>query len=492
MSDLILEKLKNELIESVKTMFDKKTSPYDTEAVVTRVDGDTAYVHIEGGVSETPVRRTINAKKGDKVQVRLSGGRAWLTGNDTAPPTDDTKAKAADAHAGKAMKKAVKAEEKAKQSGKTATLYVTEMDENVGVFVHPKGTPSDPTDSNARGVQITEDVDIIRDGESIAEFGSTARIGKTVSTNYNVEVDNSSVKFNKGTDAIASIGLRQVGFSSVVTELKAESADGDLRLKAGDNTFIDVTEDTQTETSRITIYTDNNQIDMTKYGVGFHAYKYSGGESLFTFNCSDSGVTSGGVQIGIGAGGINHGLYSIDRSNYLIYGTNSPTKTFLGGNAGDRVCPGRNSTNGTNGLYLGDSSDRWNRYYGYTADNISSDRKIKDNIKDIDFANDLIMGLEPVEYHLKDSDHRRKHMGFIAQDVAEVCKGIGENLSVYSANYIDETKGEYHGEDVDDSELSWGIAYTELIAPIVKVVQDQHNEIKELKDEIKELKEKIK
>lgn len=195
MSDLILEKLKNELIESVKTMFDKKTSPYDTEAVVTRIDGDTAYVHIEGGVSETPVRRTINAKKGDKVQVRLSSGRAWLTGNDTAPPTDDTKAKAADAHAGKAMKKAVKAEEKAKQSGKTATLYVTEMDEDVGVFVHPKGTPLDPTDSDARGVQITEDVDIIRGGESVAEFGESARIGKE--TDRNLNVSSSGFIFNE-------------------------------------------------------------------------------------------------------------------------------------------------------------------------------------------------------------------------------------------------------------------------------------------------------
>lgn len=178
MGDLTLEKIKNELVESVKGLLERKTEPYDTQATVKRVVGDTAYIHIEGGVSETPVRKTINAKKGDVVQVRLSGGRAWLTGNDTAPPTDDTKAKDADVHAGKAMKKAVKAEEKAIQSGKTATSYMTEMDEEVGVFVHPKGTPSDPTDTNARGVQITEDVDVIRNGVSVSKFGETARIGR--------------------------------------------------------------------------------------------------------------------------------------------------------------------------------------------------------------------------------------------------------------------------------------------------------------------------
>lgn len=73
----------------------KKTSGYDTQATVTRVDGKTAWVHIPGGVDETPVSLTINAKAGDNVQVRVSGGRAWLTGNTTAPPTDDVMAVAA-------------------------------------------------------------------------------------------------------------------------------------------------------------------------------------------------------------------------------------------------------------------------------------------------------------------------------------------------------------------------------------------------------------
>lgn len=69
-----------------------KTSPYDTQAVVKRIDGDTAWVHIPGGVDETPVQMTSSAKKGDIVQVRVSGGRAWLYGNATNPPTDDSKA----------------------------------------------------------------------------------------------------------------------------------------------------------------------------------------------------------------------------------------------------------------------------------------------------------------------------------------------------------------------------------------------------------------
>ena len=71
-----------------------KPSGYDATATVVRVEGSTAWVAIDGGIDETPVRMSINVKKGDTVNVRVSGGRAWITGNDSAPPTDDKKADA--------------------------------------------------------------------------------------------------------------------------------------------------------------------------------------------------------------------------------------------------------------------------------------------------------------------------------------------------------------------------------------------------------------
>ena len=70
-----------------------KTSPYDSTAVVKRIEDGVAWVQIPGGVDETPVKLTINAKAGDTVQVRVSGGTAFLVGNGTAPPTDDSLAK---------------------------------------------------------------------------------------------------------------------------------------------------------------------------------------------------------------------------------------------------------------------------------------------------------------------------------------------------------------------------------------------------------------
>lgn len=71
----------------------KKTKPADDDAVVQRIEGSTAWVHIPGGVDETPVQLTIDCRPGETVKVRRANGRAWIVGNGTSPPTDDKKAK---------------------------------------------------------------------------------------------------------------------------------------------------------------------------------------------------------------------------------------------------------------------------------------------------------------------------------------------------------------------------------------------------------------
>lgn len=83
----------NEFVKEIaSTMKQSKTKAYDTVAKVLRVDEKTVYVHIDGGADETPAQMAINCKSGDTVKIRVSGGKAWLTGNLTSPPTDDTAA----------------------------------------------------------------------------------------------------------------------------------------------------------------------------------------------------------------------------------------------------------------------------------------------------------------------------------------------------------------------------------------------------------------
>lgn len=86
----------NEFVKEIaSTMKQSKTKAYDTVAKVLRIDEKTAYVHIDGGADETPAQMAINCKTGDTVKIRVSGGKAWITGNITAPPTDDSVAEAA-------------------------------------------------------------------------------------------------------------------------------------------------------------------------------------------------------------------------------------------------------------------------------------------------------------------------------------------------------------------------------------------------------------
>lgn len=81
-----------ELVKALIAKEESKTSSYDTKGIVKRIEGKKAFVRFNGSKRDTPVDLTINANVGDTVQVRVGNKTAWLTGNLTAPPTDDKKA----------------------------------------------------------------------------------------------------------------------------------------------------------------------------------------------------------------------------------------------------------------------------------------------------------------------------------------------------------------------------------------------------------------
>lgn len=127
-----LDKAIKDFIQIIQEAGNKGTSPLDSQAEVLRIDEDgTAWVHLPGGVDETPVRLTINADIGDTVQVRLSGGRAWITGNQTAPPTDDKTAIAARRLANLAGNRAKTAQKTADQAQIVANSALKGTKENV-------------------------------------------------------------------------------------------------------------------------------------------------------------------------------------------------------------------------------------------------------------------------------------------------------------------------------------------------------------------------
>ena len=166
----------------------------------------------------------------------------------------------------------------------------------------------------------------------------------------------------------------------------------------------------------------------------------------------------------------------------------------------------RPETNG--GAYLGTTSARWNTAF-FTNSITASDLKEKDVIEDFDFkAEDFILGLKPIAYRRKGEGDggKRIHLGFGAQDVAKTIDDLEMgNLSMVQASITQEESVErendngevenitervekpYDGTSVDDSKLSWGLNYNELIAPMVLMIQKQEERIKKLEEYIAKL-----
>lgn len=194
-----MAKVAQSLAKLISQSKKKKTGPYDTQATVKRVEGNTVWVSIPGGVDETPINKTVNCSAGDKVQVRVSGGRAWITGNASAPPTDDKRANEAKTTADNAQVMAVDAKETAEAvegiavnasatavSAKTIAEGVNEhfWHDSTGAHVtevtqEEWNDPADPNYHSGGNTLITTQGMAIRNGlTNLAEFGATgATIG---------------------------------------------------------------------------------------------------------------------------------------------------------------------------------------------------------------------------------------------------------------------------------------------------------------------------
>jgi len=110
----------------------------------------------------------------------------------------------------------------------------------------------------------------------------------------------------------------------------------------------------------------------------------------------------------------------------------------------------------------------------------ASDRRLKKNIRDLSSGLDFILKLNPVEYQMKYGD-TKLNFGFIAQDLEWL---VGTNNSMLTIG--------------SDDDRTLGLRYTDLIAPIVKAIQEQQiliervvNENVALKNEIADLKQQL-
>ena len=156
---------------------------------------------------------------------------------------------------------------------------------------------------------------------------------------------------------------------------------------------------------------------------------------------------------------------------------------WMGENGGSNRYILRPMENG--GAYLGTTSMRWNTGF-FTNTITQSDLKDKENIREISGAKGFIMALQPIAYTLKDGDGGRVHMGFGAQQVAQAAAehGMGD-LSLYQAVVVEPDGSErYFRGDVPDESLCWGLNYSELIAPLVRTVQELETRLSQMEQAV--------
>ncbi|MCM2322687.1 MAG: tail fiber domain-containing protein [Oligoflexia bacterium] len=165
----------------------------------------------------------------------------------------------------------------------------------------------------------------------------------------------------------------------------------------------------------------------------------------------------------------------VTASNQVVIGNTSVTQTLLNGSVGiGTTNPGTTlqvagviSPSADNTHDLGTSSLRFKDIYA--ANNViqTSDARLKTDVKDSDLGLDFINDLRPVSYYWKEGDPRL-HYGLIAQE-AEVAVSKAKR----SAARENEVKNVIvtHDDETD----RYGVRYTELIAPIVKAIQELYS-----------------
>ena len=154
---------------------------------------------------------------------------------------------------------------------------------------------------------------------------------------------------------------------------------------------------------------------------------------------------------------LNASGFSLSPATYGLYAT--PVRTVANGATGTLYPVLFNNTSnefsfvGTTALNYVTSTG----VLSATAFNTTSDRTTKTSIQELplEYCRDLVKKIHPVQYAFK-SDTTTKRFGFIAQEIEEVLDG--EKLGLH---YRD-----------PEGKNPQSIGYQELIAPLVKIIND--------------------
>ncbi len=372
----------------------------------------------------------------------------------------------------------------------------------------------------------------------------TPNSGTFVSSNGNVGINNASPSYNldiRGGSLRLESSLnpgRQLTFNA--TGSQSISATNDLSVGSARNITLNVSSSSWGQNNGA-LFVNNGLngtsllkvTDQGKVGInnGSPAYELDvKGEGYFSdyltvngwgfnharINTFDNSAGSFGVSsmTGYVAGwfhGAVTGIVGIANA-YIIGGSQSPEKIGVWGAAyrGERVVgvhgDGHGNADagaqsfgvwghaynsptayGIYGDYNSGSSNGWAGYFDgsvYTTGTYqSSDRKLKDNIADLDNAMDIIESLKPRTYTFRVGEftgmnlNEGQCMGFIADEIKEVLPNLVRETKLPEAHDED---GNLIQQEVDFESVD----YVSLIPVLVKAIQEQNEMIAQLQEAV--------
>ncbi len=186
-------------------------------------------------------------------------------------------------------------------------------------------------------------------------------------------------------------------------------------------------------------------------------------------------------------------LYSNTTGNYniangwgaLSSNTTGNINTSIGHLAGSLITTGSNNTaigfdaqvptaTASNQVTIGNANVT---YAGVqVAWTVTSDKRWKSNIQNSNLGLDFISKLRPVSYFRNNDESKKLEYGFIAQELEEALNHAGvTNNGIISK----------------DSKGMYGVRYNDLMAPMVKAIQEQQTIIESQQKQIDELKQLV-
>ena len=182
-----IDNLASQLRKTIDEKDKRKKTGYYAQSEVLKVQDNIVWVKIPGGVDETPVARTVDAKPGDTVQVRVENGRAWIAGNYTSPATDDTRANTAYIRAESADEKAVEAINNATIAKIAADKAVEDADRAYDAAESAEASAqqaeADATAANVAATQARADASAAHTAADNAQASADEALGSAIAAN---------------------------------------------------------------------------------------------------------------------------------------------------------------------------------------------------------------------------------------------------------------------------------------------------------------------